>query len=95
MPPSTNGRPEQLIEEARDLIARHAVLESVARRQETPRSALPEQIQRRQNLVQLEQRLRTLHPADVPSILESVPPDHRLIVWSQLQPAKVWDSSCL
>jgi magnesium transporter len=92
MPSPSNERLEQQIEEVRDLIARHGLLESVARRQQTPRSALLEQIQRRQNLVQLEQRLKTLHPADVASILESIPPDHRLIVWGQLQPAQAGEA---
>ena len=60
----------------------------MARRQQTPRSALLEEMQRRQNLVELEMRLRSLHPADIASILESVPPDDRLLVWGQLQPAQ-------
>src|SRR5688572_13631913 len=77
----------QQIADVRDLIDKHRLLQNVARRQETPRSALLEEMQRRQNLVELEVRLRTLHPADVASLLESVPPDDRLLVWGQLQPA--------
>ena len=50
-------RLEQQIEEVKGLLAKHGLLESVARRQQTPRSALLEEMQRRQNLVELEMRL--------------------------------------
>jgi exopolyphosphatase/guanosine-5'-triphosphate,3'-diphosphate pyrophosphatase len=59
----------------------------VARRQQTPRSGLLEEMQRRQNLVELEMRLRTFHPADIASILESIPPDDRILAWGSLEPA--------
>lgn len=60
------------------------MLESVARRQDTPRSALLEEMQHRQNLVELHKRLRGLHPADIANLLESLPPDDRSVVWSEL-----------
>jgi magnesium transporter len=44
-------------------------------------------MQRRQNLVELEMRLRTFRPADIASVLESIPPDDRILVWGQLKPA--------
>jgi magnesium transporter len=84
--PNTDSRLEHQIAEVRTLIARHGLLESVARRQQTPRSGLLEEMQRRQNLVELEVRLRSFHPADIARILESVPPEDRAIVWGQLQP---------
>ena len=84
--PNADVRLEQQIAEVRTLLARHGLLESVARRQETPRSALLEEMQRRENLVELEVRLRSFHPANIARILESVPTEDRAIVWSQLQP---------
>jgi magnesium transporter len=66
------------------LLEKHRMLEIVARRQETPKSALLEQMQHRQNLVELHRRLQSLHPADVAHILESLPIDDRLIVWREL-----------
>jgi magnesium transporter len=66
------------------LLEKHRMLETVARRQETPKSALLEQMQHRQNLVELHRRLQTLHPADVAHILESLPIDDRLVVWREL-----------
>ena len=50
--PNTDDRLEHQIAAVRTLIARHDLLESVARRQQTPRSALLEEMQRRQNLSQ-------------------------------------------
>jgi magnesium transporter len=87
MEPAPADRLEQQIEEVKGLLAKHGLLESVARRQQTPRSGLLEEMQRRQNLVELEMRLRTFHPADIASILESIPPDDRILVWGQLKAA--------
>jgi magnesium transporter len=86
MEPAPADRLEQQIEEVKGLLAKHGLLESVARRQQTPRSGLLEEMQRRQNLVELEMRLRIFHPADIASILESIPPDDRVLVWGQLKP---------
>ena len=79
-------RLHEQINEVHRLLAEHRLLETVARRQETPKSALLEQMQHRQNLVELHRRLRTFHPADVASILESLPIDDRLVVWRELPP---------
>jgi magnesium transporter len=81
---SSDVRLEQQIAEVQQLLARHRLLESVARRQQTPRSALLEEMQRRQNLVELNMRLRALHPADVAHLLESVPQTDRAVVWEQI-----------
>jgi magnesium transporter len=83
---SSDVRLEQQIAEVEQLISRHRLLESVARRQQTPRSALLEEMQRRQNLVELHMRLRALHPADVAHLLESVPQNDRAVIWEQLAP---------
>jgi magnesium transporter len=68
------------VEEVHRLLDKHRLLETVARRQETPRHALLEVMQRRQNLVELNRHLRTLHPADIAHLLESLPLGDRLIV---------------
>jgi magnesium transporter len=79
-------RLEESVIEVHRLLEKHRLLETVARRQETPKSALLEQMQHRQNLVELHRRLRELHPADVAHILESLPIEDRLIVWRELMP---------
>jgi magnesium transporter len=88
MDDSTELRLEESVIEVHRLLEKHRLLESVARRQETPRSALLEQMQHRQNLVELNRHLRGLHPADVAHILESLPIEDRLVVWRELTPAQ-------
>ena len=66
------------------LLERHRVLTTLAGRQQTARRDLLEQMQRRENLAELQRHVRGLHPADLASILSSLPPDERLIVWRQL-----------
>jgi magnesium transporter len=88
MDESTEVRLQESIVEVHRLLEKHRMLEAVARRQETPKSALLEQMQHRQNLVELHRRLRRLHPADVAHILESLPIDDRLVVWRELLPAQ-------
>jgi magnesium transporter len=80
----------QAVHDLRDevlrLLERHRVLASLASRQQTPRHDLLEQMQRRQNLVELQRHLRAQHPADVAAILDSLPGDDRLLVFRQLGP---------
>jgi magnesium transporter len=84
MDPSSQLRLQESLAEVHRLLAKHRLLETVARRQETPKSALLEQMQHRQNLVELHKRLRLLHPADVAHILESLPLENRRVVWREL-----------
>jgi hypothetical protein len=79
------------------LLAKHGLLESVARRQQTPRSGLLEEMQRRQNLVELEMRLRTFHPADIASI-PRIDSTRRSNTWpgvrsSRPSPVRRWSKS--
>jgi magnesium transporter len=66
------------------VLERHRVLDSLAHRQDTPNRALVEQLQRRQNLVDMQRRVRALHPADLAFILESLPQDDRLLLWREI-----------
>jgi magnesium transporter len=77
-------RLEETVAEIHRLLQKHRLLEDVARRQQTPRSALLEEMQHRQNLVELHRRVRGLHPADIANLLESLPPEDRTVVWGQL-----------
>ncbi len=88
MDPTSEIRLQESIAEVHRLLEKHRLLETVARRQETPKSALLEQMQHRQNLVELHRRLRALHPADVAQILESLPVEDRLVVWRELEPVQ-------
>jgi magnesium transporter len=66
------------------LLERQRVLTSLASRGSSPRQDLVEQLQHRQNLVELQRHLRTLHPADIAAILESLPIEERRLVFRQL-----------
>jgi magnesium transporter len=81
-------RLQESIVEVHRLLEKHRLLETVARRQDTPRSALLEHMQHRQNLAELHRRLKGLHPADIGHILESLPVDDRLVVWRELVPGQ-------
>jgi len=82
--------PRQAVHDLRDevmrLLDRHRVLTSLASRQQTPRHDLLEQMQHRQNLVELQRHLRLQHPADIAVILDSLSSDDRLLVFRQLEP---------
>jgi magnesium transporter len=69
--------------EVSELLQRHTALEEWAHRQETPNRELVEQLQHRQNLAELQRRIRVLHPADLAFLLESLPRDERVLVWRE------------
>ena len=48
-----------------------------------PTAGRLEEMQHRQNLVDLQRRLRGLHPADVANLFESLPIEDRRVVWEQ------------
>ena len=74
----------QTLDEISAVLDRHRVLDSLAHRQETPNRDLVEQLQRRQNLVDMQRRVRALHPADLAFILESLPQEDRLLLWGEM-----------
>jgi magnesium transporter len=85
-----NGASRQDVHELQDevvrLLERHRVLTSLASRQQTRRHDLLEQMQHRQNLVELQRYVRLQHAADIAAILDSLPADDRLLVFRQLEP---------
>ena len=85
-PEASRQAVHDLRDEVMRLLERHRVLASLASRQQTPRHDLLEQMQHRQNLVELQRHLRAQHPADIAAILDSLPGDDRLLVFRQLGP---------
>lgn len=57
----------------------------VDRDRASPRHELIESLVHRQHLVELQLKLRSLHPADIAYILEALPPNDRLLVWRQIE----------
>lgn len=79
-------RVEDHLRQIIQLLERHrlvAVL--VDRDRASPRHELIESLMHRQHLVELQLRLRNLHPADIAYVLEALPLDERLLVWTQMQ----------
>ena len=60
---------ERRLAQSRDeivrLLDRHRVLETMAHQQDSPKRDLLEQLQHKQNVAELEKRLRTMHAADI------------------------------
>ena len=65
------------------LLERHRVLDSLAQ-QEGRRRDMLENLQHRQNLAELNRRLRTMHAADIAYVLEAMPPGDRQTIWEQV-----------
>jgi magnesium transporter len=82
----------QELDEIVAMLERHRVLDSLAHRQDTPNRGLVEQLQRRQNLVDMQRRVRALHPADLAFILESLPQDDRSLLWHDMDARRAAES---
>ena len=74
---------QSIISEIAGLLERHRVLDDLAHRQDTPNRAIVEELQHRQNLVELQRQIRWLHPSDLAHVLESLPLAQRLQVWRE------------
>src|SRR5690606_31633811 len=65
-----------------ELLHRQKIVEDLAYRQGVGQpQELIDNLEHRQNLVELQRKLEALHPADVAYILEALPLDDRLTVW--------------
>jgi magnesium transporter len=81
----TTRRPEadlrRAVDEIARLVERNRTLDEMAHRQATPNRSVVEQLQQRQNRVEVERRVGLLHPADFAFVLESLPIDDRELIW--------------
>ena len=69
------------LREVQVLLARQKRVENLVHRQDMPRHELVENLVHKQHVVELQQRLEEMHPADIAYILEALPLDERLLVW--------------
>jgi len=68
------------------LLEKHRLVETMVERDRASRRhALIESLVHRQHLVELQLKLRGLHPADIAYILEALPLENRLLIWGQIQ----------
>jgi magnesium transporter len=86
VPRNTQSKLEDNLRQIVKLLEKHRLVETmVDRDRASPRHELIESLVHRQHLVELQLRLRSLHPADIAYILEALPLDHRLLIWQQIQ----------
>jgi magnesium transporter len=75
---------QEHLQKVQSLLEKHALVESLAHRQEMPRNGrheLVESLLHKQHLNALQEKLDSLHPADIAYILEALPIEQRLLVW--------------
>ena len=72
---------QEALEQVREMLQKHRLVESLVHKQEMPRHELVESLVHKQNLAELQKKLDKLHPADVAYILEALPLEERLVVW--------------
>jgi magnesium transporter len=70
------------LQEVQELLRRQRIVESLVHRTEGPRHELEERLVHRQHEAELRRKLDAMHPADIAFILESLPIEERLSVWS-------------
>ena len=72
---------QAILQQVRELLHKQAIVESLVSRQHVQRQDLVESLVARQHEVELGQKLRRLHPADIAFVLESLPREQRLRLW--------------
>ena len=72
---------QQDLDDVRELLRRHRLVEGLIERQPMPKHELVESLVHKQHLAELRAKLDEMHPADVAYILEALPIDERLTVW--------------
>lgn len=72
---------EKHLDQVVGLLHRHELVENLVQREESARHELVETLVHRQHLMELQQLLDRLHPADIAYILEALPLEQRLVVW--------------
>ncbi len=83
---------QSIIEDIVRLLERHRVLDELARRQAAGSRQIIEDLQHRQNVAEVQRRVRHLHPADLAFVLESLPRADRLAIWRDIDDAHAADA---
>ncbi len=75
---------QEHLQQVQHLLDKHALVETLAHKQEMPRAErheLVDKLLHKQHLAELREKLGSLHSADVAYILEALPIEQRLLVW--------------
>src|SRR5262245_61231112 len=74
-----------LLRDISSLLEHQRVVETFVSKQQVPNKEVLETMTYRQHQAELQARLATVHPADIAVLLESLPPEDRARVWSQIR----------
>ena len=75
---------QDTFDEIAALLEHHRALMTLANRQDTTQRGVAEQLQQRQNAVDLRRRVSGLHPADLAAVLNRLASEDRLSIWAAL-----------
>ncbi len=87
--PVPSADPQAELEEVAAFLERLKLVEGLVHRQgenDARRLELVENLVHKQHLTELQKRIDALHPADVAYVLEGIPLEDRLLVWSLVRP---------
>ena len=87
--PAPSSAPQGELEEVEKFLERLKLVEGLVHRQgehDPRRPQLVESLVHKQHLAELQKRIDALHPADVAYVLEGLPLEDRLLVWSLVRP---------
>ena len=73
------------LDEVKELLARHKLVENLVHRQDMPRHNLVEEIVHKQHLVGLRRLLDQLPPIEIAQIIEALEPGDRLLTWQEVK----------
>lgn len=74
----------ETIDQIAVLLERQKIVEQLVERQESRRHQLVESLVHRQHLAELQTKLQRLHAADLAQVIETFPPEQRLLLWEQI-----------
>ena len=80
--PENSPTPQQ---QATYLLRKYKLVEGLVNLQDAPEESLAESTVQKQNLSELQAFLDQLHPADIALILEALPLEDRLLIWSMVK----------
>lgn len=84
--PKSRTRLEEVLQQVVKLLQKQRLVETMVDRDRTsPRHDLVESLVHRQHLVELQLKLRHLHPADIAYLLEALPGEDRWLIWRQIE----------
>jgi magnesium transporter len=72
---------QQHLRDVQEMLSRQRRVENLVHRQDMPRHELVETLLHKQHTAELQNKLDSLHPADIAYVLEALPLDERLFVW--------------